>query len=178
MKLDNTYRKMLKREFSIYFPTFKDYVRCRALREHDYYIWNFQKLLRKEEFCRANHLFLFQAYYRWRRNILGAKLGFLIPAGVFDEGLRIWHYGNIIVNGYSRVGKNCSLHGDNCIGNDGKTGDAAPIIGDNVDIGVGAKVIGRIVIGDNTVIAGGAVVVKSFEDKDITIGGVPAVKIK
>lgn len=58
--------------------------------------------------------------YRLSKNRLGAKLGIYIPAGVFDEGLHIWHYGNIIVNAESKVGKNCMLHGDNCIGNNGK----------------------------------------------------------
>lgn len=62
--------------------------------------------------------------YRFSKNILGTKLGIYIPAGVFDEGLHIWHYGNIIVNAESKVGKNCMLHGDNCIGNNGKQKDA------------------------------------------------------
>ena len=35
------------------------------------------------------------------------------------------------------------LHGDNCIGNNGKT-EGCPIIGDNVDIGTGAKILGAI----------------------------------
>lgn len=70
----------------------------------------------------------------------------------------------------------CTLHGDNCIGNNGKT-NACPIIGNNVDIGVGAKLIGDIVIADDIVIGAGAVVVSSFTEPGITIGGIPARRI-
>lgn len=60
------------------------------------------KNLRKEE--NTNNI-LGKFIYRVRKNILGAKLGVYIPAGVFAEGLHIWHYGNIIVNAESKVGK-------------------------------------------------------------------------
>lgn len=81
------------------------------------------------------------------------------------------------MNGYTRVGKNCKLHGSNCIGNDGKT-LAAPVIGDNVRLGVGAKVIGDIHIADNVTIAAGAVVIHSCEIKGATLAGVPAKVVK
>ncbi len=41
--------------------------------------------------------------------------------GVFEPGLVIYHSGNIVVNGFARVGEDCQLHGDNCIGNNGTT---------------------------------------------------------
>ena len=48
--------------------------------------------------------------------------------------------------------------------NSGKASESgtAPIIGDNVDIGVGATIIGNITIADNIKIGAGAVVTKSF----------------
>ena len=110
------------------------------------------------------------------KNILGAKLGIYIPAGVFDEGLHIWHYGNIIVNAESKVGKNCMLHGDNCIGNNGKT-EGCPIIGDNVDIGTGAKILGAIRIANGVKIGAGAVVVKSCLIENATIVGIPGKEV-
>lgn len=57
-----------------------------------------------------------------------------------------------------------------CIGNDGKS-NTCPVIGNNVNIGVGAKLIGDIMIG------AGAVVVSSFTESGITIGGVLARQI-
>lgn len=45
-------------------------------------------------------------------------------------------------------------------------------------IGVGAKVIGKVRIANNIKIAAGAVVVTSFDEEGITIGGIPARKLK
>ena len=49
----------------------------------------------------------------------------------------------------------------------------APIIGNNVDIGAGAKVLGRITIGNNVLIGANAVVIKDVPDNSIAVG-VPA----
>ena len=48
-----------------------------------------------------------------------------------------------------------------------------PIIGDNVFIGAGAKILGDITIGDNCVIGANSVVVKSVPSNSI-VAGVPA----
>jgi len=108
-----------------------------------------------------------------QRNMLGNLLGFHIPTGVFEEGLLIYHSGSIIVNANAKVGKNCVLHGENCIGNNGITDDA-PIIGDNCDVGVGAKIIGGIRLGNDVRIGANAVVTKSFFENNITLIGIPA----
>lgn len=150
--------------------------------DKDIPIWKYQKLLRKTEYHYNNKQHslwhsLNYLYCRRRKNLLGTKLGIEIWENTFEVGLRIHHSGNIVVNGGARVGKNCQLHGSNCIGNDGKNLDA-PIIGDNVEIGVGAKIIGGIRIANNIKIGAGAVVISSFEEEGITIGGVPAKKLK
>ena len=53
-----------------------------------------------------------------------------------------------------------------------------PVIGNNVMMGAGAKVIGNVTIADNIKIGAGAVVASSFTEPGITIGGVPARKLK
>lgn len=146
------------------------------------YLWKYQKLLRYTEYHynrknRSIYHGLMYLYYRRRKNKLGTKLGIEIWENSFGKGLIIHHSGNIVVNGMARIGENCQLHGSNCIGNDGKSLDA-PIIGNNVEIGVGAKVIGKVKIADNIKIGAGAVVVSSFLEEGITIGGVPARKLK
>ena len=78
-----------------------------------------------------------------------------------------------MVNSKCRIGKNCQLHGNNCIGNDGKT-EGVPVIGDNCNIGFGASIIGDIRLGNNVTIGAGAVVNKSFEGDNIVLAGVPA----
>lgn len=145
-------------------------------REHDSVLVKYQKLLRLDEYysnTATGIKKLLQLWYRWRKNCLAERLGITISKNVFDEGLIIWHYGYIVVNGMARVGKNCVLHGNNCIGNDGIHPEA-PIIGDNVDIGAGAMVIGNIRIADNVKIGAGAVVVHSVEEPGVTVVGVPA----
>jgi len=148
--------------------------------ENQYKIYLFLKLLRKTEYHynkKGNvHKFLY-AIYKRRKNILGRKLGLEMWENCFDIGLRIEHCGNIVVNGHSRIGKNCILHGSNCIGNNGIT-SAAPRLGDNVRLGVGAKVIGDVDIASNVVIAAGAVVVKSCYEEGAVLAGVPARVVK
>ena len=116
-------------------------------------------------------------FYERKKNRLGLRLGIEIGPNCFERGLQLWHAGCIVVNPDARIGKNCILHGCNCIGNDGKS-QKAPTIGDNVEIGYGANVIGDITIADNIVIGANALVNKSFEEPGITIAGCPARKIK
>ena len=68
------------------------------------------------------------------------------------------------------------FHGNNCIGNNGKTEDC-PVIGDNVDIGFGAIIIGNVKIADNVKIGANAVVTKSCLEEGATLVGIPAHKL-
>lgn len=115
-------------------------------------------------------------WYTRKRNTLGNKLGIEISTGLIGTGLIIYHSTNV-VNSNAIIGQNCHIHGTVVIGNSGKD-MACPIIGNNVMIGAGAKIIGNITIADDIIIAAGAVVVSSFTEQGITIGGVPARKLK
>jgi len=77
----------------------------------------------------------------------------------------------------ARIGKNCKIHGNCCIGSDGGYPDLSPVIGDNVDIGQGAQIIGNIKVADNVRIGAGAVVVKDVLTPGVTVVGVPAKEI-
>ena len=85
--------------------------------------------------------------------------------------------GNIVINNNAILGDNVKLHGNNCIGNNGKD-YKCPKIGNNVDIGFGSIITGDIIIADDIKIGANAVVNKSFFKKGITIAGVPAREIK
>jgi serine O-acetyltransferase len=50
----------------------------------------------------------------------------------------------------------------------------APVIGNNVDIGTGAKILGPITIGNNVLIGANAVVIRDVPDNSVAVG-VPAV---
>lgn len=139
------------------------------------------KLLRVTEYHYNNRNKPFHAIMylikRRRKNALGQRFGVEIFENTFGKGLHIFHFGNIVINGNATVGENCKLHGSNCIGNDGYSSEC-PKIGNNVRLGVGAKIIGGVTLADNITVAAGAVVVHSFLEDGITIGGVPARKIK
>lgn len=143
-------------------------------------IWEYIKLLRKSEYHYNNakqnpYHALMYLWCRRRKNRYGVRLGIEIDENTCDRGLRISHTGNIVVSGAAHLGKNCVLHGANCIGNTGLSGEYdAPMIGDNVDIGVGTSVIGDVRIANNVRIGAGAVVVKSCEVVGAVLVGVPA----
>ena len=75
------------------------------------------------------------------------------------------------------MGKNCILHGNNCIGNSGLSSEC-PRIGDNVRLGFGATVIGNVEIANNVTVAAGAVVVNSCLQENAVLAGVPAKCVK
>ena len=135
----------------------------------DYFIWK----AKKTAWARIP-----QWYFMLRRHSLGTRIGIEINSMLIDEGFLLYHLSGTVINGSTSIGKNCHLHGNNCMGNSGPDNLACPILGDNVRIGVGAKIIGGVRIANNITIAAGAVVVNSFEEEGITIGGIPARKIK
>ena len=156
--------------------TYIQRIKERLLRTEDYLLWRYVYLMRKAEYYGNNGNPILFMWYQRRKNILGVKLNITIRKNNFNEGVRIWHSG-IIINGYAKIGKNCQLHGFNCIGNKGGADEKAPILGDNVDVGVGAKIIGNIYIADGVRIGANAVVNKSCYKKNAMLVGVPA-KIK
>ena len=154
--------------------TIKEEILEWLIRPEGYYTRRYIQLLRKEEkysLVRPNKLLTM--WYKAKKNRLGAKLGFIISAGCFGEGLRLEHFGSVIVNPKARIGKNCIIHGNCCIGSNGGYPDDSPVIGDNVDIGQNAQILGGITIADNVRIGAGAVVVKSVLTPGVTVVGVP-----
>lgn len=169
--------------------TKEDYLRYRkqdGTLNLSYYTWfrndvlRYQILLRRAEY-RTNTAIrplakLYAAYLRYRLNRFGRKLGFTIGVNVFGPGLSIAHRGTIVVNNGTIVGENCRLHV--CVNIGTALGSQqAPVIGDNVYIGPGAKIFGAISIADGVAIAANAVVNKTCDDSGVTLGGVPARKI-
>ena len=134
-------------------------------RKYRYYNENRSSMINKIKFI----------YYAKKNNILSNRNQIELY-GRFGKNLKIYHSG-IIVNKSAIIGDNVKMHGLNCIGNNG-INNKAPIIGNNVDIGVGAVILGDIEIANNITIGANAVVTKSFKEEGITIAGVPAKKIR
>ena len=144
-------------------------------------IWKFQRLLRKLEYirnCKTGPIYKVYYYYlRMKYQRMSYKLNFEVPLNVCGPGLCLVHSGTIIINGLAKIGANCRIHSGVNIGTIDSQPNLAPIIGDNVYIGPGAKIYGNITIGNNTSIGTNAVVNKSFVEGNITVVGVPARKI-
>lgn len=90
--------------------------------------------------------------------------------------LRLFHGQGLIINPNTIFGDNCTLRCNTVIGNNGKDKNA-PIIGDNVDIGVNSCIIGNISIGNNVIIGAGTIITKSIPDNVVVVGN-PAKIIK
>ena len=90
------------------------------------------------------------------------------------RGFAIDHFGGIVISGYARFGDHCRIRNGVVVGLARVDDPCAPVIGDHVDIGAGAKVLGRIRIGNHVLIGANAVVTRDVPDDSIAVG-VPAV---
>ena len=142
--------------------------------------YKFYKSLRLTEFYynRKQNIFtkIIKRFLYIRHVRLCNKFGWTIPINVFGPGLAIVHQGTIVVSGSAKIGKNCRIHVCTNIGRATSHGEAgAPIIGDNVFVGSGTKIIGKVNIGDNVIIGQNCTVVKSIPANTTVVS--PAVRI-
>jgi serine O-acetyltransferase len=86
------------------------------------------------------------------------------------------HFGGIIISGYARFGDNCRIRNGVVVGLKHADEPCAPVIGDNVDIGAGAKLLGAITIGNDVLIGANAVVLVDVPDHSIAVGNPAVVK--
>lgn len=111
------------------------------------FVWRFQISLRYLEYYsnlehRTPFQLFFMKYWQVKYIINSIICGFEIPPNVFGKGLSIAHKGTIVINGAARIGNNCRIHTCVNIGTLPGTSDVAPIIGNDVYIGPGAKLWG------------------------------------
>ena len=111
------------------------------------------------------HHFFF-CYIKIRHKLM-FKYGFEIYFNAnIGKGLRIRHLsGNIVINSHSIIGDNLTIQNGVTIGASGsKKNNGAPIIGNNVFIGSGSKIVGKCKIGNNVKI--GALTFVNFDVHD------------
>lgn len=85
----------------------------------------------------------------------------------FPHGMK-----SIFISGEAKIGRNCVIFQQVTIGSNtlsDSKGSGAPVIGDNVYIGCGAKIIGSVRIGNNVRIGANAVVYKDVSENSVVV---------
>ena len=114
-------------------------------------------------------------FYKLRKNRAGARVGAeiyeLTPIG---KGLHIAHSGCIVVHAGAVLGENVSLSQGVTVGQTIKDGKVLlPVIGSNVYLAPGCKVIGGVHVGNNVAVGANAVVTHDVPDGAV-VAGIPA----
>ena len=100
-----------------------------------------------------------------------AFCGCVIGRGaVFGAGFVLIHSSGVVINSKVVGGKDIFIEHGVTIGEEK---GAAPVLGDDLFVGAGAKIIGDVVVGSNVKVGANAVVVKDVPD-GATAVGVPA----
>lgn len=86
--------------------------------------------------------------------LMGVELPDRVVAG---PGLAVFHGIGLVVNAKAQLGRNVTLRQNTTIGAK-RAGELAPIIEDDVSVGVNAVLLGAITIGARTTIGAGAIV--------------------
>ncbi len=144
----------------------------RALAVYRYGVWCAgieQRLLR------GPFMLLYRFLFRRIRNGYGIELPYSVQVG---RGVVIEHQSAIVIHGNSVLGDQCIIRQGVTLGN--RYVDKpfeAPILGNRVNIGAGAKLLGGINIGSDATIGANAVVLSDVAAGD-TVVGIPAKSIR
>jgi serine O-acetyltransferase len=127
-----------------------------------------QILYRAMRFCQKRRLGLLAIFfYRWNASVGHAIIG---RNAEIAPGFVMLHSIGVVINSSVRAGINLTIEHGVTIGSEK---NKSPILGNNVFIGAGAKIIGPVTIGSNVKIGANAVVVHDLPD-GATAVGVPA----
>ena len=140
----------------------------RAMAVYRFGVW---RMRFRSKLARLPLSFLYRRLFLRVRNWYGIELPHTAQIG---RRVRIEHQHGIVVHGSVTIGNGCTLRQGVTIGN--KTLDRpndAATLGDDVNVGAGAKILGKVTIGDGAQIGANAVVVKDVPSGTIAVG-IPA----
>lgn len=99
--------------------------------------------------------------------LTGADIGYGASIG---PGLRILHPTGIVIADSAVIGSRSTIHPCTI----GRSPEGSPVIGDDVQIAPGARVLGNVRVDNGCHIAANAVMTRSIPGERITLAGVPA----
>lgn len=137
----------------------------------------FQKYFRKVQSTSFFPLqFLYKVIFRLLKEIRHIEISRTTQIGA---GLYIGHAYNITINPKAILGKNINIHRGVLIGQTNRGGRrGAPVIGNEVWIGINAAIVGNITIGDDVLIAPNSYVNRDVPSHSIVIGNPCIIKHK
>ncbi|REC57524.1 serine acetyltransferase [Chryseobacterium piscium] len=160
----STIQKDFYRESGKWLSTFKILTKCVNPNLHFIYI-----LRKTQKYSKTPILGL---YWKVVLRHLQIKYGFQIyPETQIGEGFYLGHWGSLVINPKTIIGKNCNIAQGVTIGqqNRGKN-EGYPVIGNEVWIGPNAVIVGKINIGNNVLIAPNAYVNFDIPDNSVVTG--------
>ena len=117
------------------------------------------------------HFFAARAISQVARGLTGIEIH---PGAKIGKGVFIDHGCAVVIGETAEVGDNGTIYQGVTLGGTGKhCGKRHPMLGSDVMVGAGAKVLGPFKVGDHAKIAAGAVVLKEVPS-DSTAVGIPA----
>lgn len=117
---------------------------------------------------------LLSLVYKWLKIFSQILTGIDLPCEArVGRRLRIDHFGGVIISGDAQIGNDVIIRHGVTLGlrHEGVAG--APVIGDGVEIGAGAKLLGPIHIGNGARIGANAVVLCDVPAQGVAVG-IPA----
>ncbi|WP_426475672.1 serine acetyltransferase [Chryseobacterium balustinum] len=160
----STIQKDFYRESGKWLSTFKILTKCVNPNLHFIYI-----LRKTQKYSKTPILGL---YWKVVLRHFQIKYGFQIyPETQIGEGFYLGHWGSLVINPKTIIGKNCNIAQGVTIGqqNRGKN-EGYPVIGNEVWIGPNAVIVGKINIGNNVLIAPNAYVNFDIPDNSVVTG--------
>ncbi|WP_426481035.1 serine O-acetyltransferase [Chryseobacterium sp. R2ACT005] len=157
-------QKDFYRESGKWLSTFQIWKKCINPNLHFVYI------LRKAQKYQKNPLL--NTFWRIVLRHYQIKYGFQIyPETQIGEGFYLGHWGSLVINPKTVIGKNCNIAQGVTIGqqNRGKN-EGSPIIGDEVWIGTNAVIVGAVTIGNNVLIVPNSYVNFDVPSNSVVIG--------
>jgi serine O-acetyltransferase len=139
----------------------------RAVAAHRFGNWR----MTLPRYVRPFFTILYHSIYRRVRNVYGIELPYTVKLG---RRVIIEHQSGIVIHGHCIIGDDCIIRQGCTLGN--KTLDRpydAPVLGNRVNVGAGAKILGAVHIGDDVNIGANAVVLDDVP-AGATAVGIPA----
>lgn len=129
-------------------------------------------LFRIASFLHRNNMGLLSKVFALLNQIL---FGCDIARGAqIEGGLYLPHPNGVVIGEFVKIGKNCIVHQGVTLGARGEEHENTnPIIGNEVEIATGAKILGRVYLGDYARIGANAVVLKDVPTGAVAVG-IPA----